>query len=111
MPLTSLTPTAAVKIGSTTVCFFEFFQFFCTVICFGKFLVDSFCQSKDLKNVNSDKLICINDTYRETVLLNSVQEFAEIEDLAVSDLFPKFTQSSNFYTFYCHILKTATREK
>ena len=79
MPLTSLTPTAAVKIGSTTVCFFEFFQFFCTVICFGKFLVDSFCQSKDLKNVNSDKLICINDTYRETVLLNSVQEFAEIE--------------------------------
>ena len=45
--------------------------------------------------------VFFNVTYRENyVLLNSAQE------LAASDLFAKFTRSINFYTFYCHILKS-----
>ena len=44
-----------------------------------------------------------NDTHSgNCVLLNSVQEFIEIK---AWPLFYMFTQSINFYIFYCHILK------
>ena len=50
--------------------------------------------------------VCVNDTLRENcVLLNSVQEFIEIEAWLYLTFFPMFTQLISFYTFYCHILK------
>ena len=73
MPLTSLMPTATVKKHYTD--FFEISRFFCTITCWGKCLVDSFNQSKHLKNVNSEEHTCIkarhmvNKTYNFRVVL------------------------------------------
>ena len=42
-------------------------------------------------------------TWKNCVVLSSVQAFIEIE-VAASDLFHMFIQSINFYTFHCHML-------
>ena len=64
-------------------------------------LCDPFSLSFSLYNL-------INDTHRENfVLLNSVQEFIEIEAWLLLRFFIVYTQSINFYTPYFYMLKSA----
>ena len=55
---------------------------------------------------SKEHLDWLNNTHRENfVLLNSVQEFIEIQNFAAPDLFPMFTQAINFCMLYCHKIK------
>ena len=46
----------------------------------------------------------LNSTHRKKIVLYSVQY--KNGYFAASDIFPMFTQSIKFYTFYCHISKS-----
>ena len=80
--------------------FSRFSNFFCTVICFVKVLVDSICQSKDLKNINLDICALTILTGKQFYLI-----LYKIEAWLFLTFFLSFTQSINFYTFCCSVLK------
>ena len=80
--------------------FSRFSNFLCTVICFVKVLVDSICQSKDLKNINLDICALPILTGKQFYLIQY-----KIEAWLFLTFFLSFTQSISFYTFCCHILK------
>ena len=58
-------------------------------------------------NILTQIIMCLTIlTGKSRVFLNSVQEFIEIKTLTASGLLNLFTQSINFYSFHCRMLKS-----
>ena len=72
----------------------EFSQCLGEVISFGKYLADSFCQSKHLENINSEKDRSIKNKLSSKTLKNGQTYFKSLEVFMVQDFLSMFGHSS-----------------
>ena len=72
----------------------EFSQCLGEVISFGKYLADSFCQSKHLENINSEKGSRIKNNLSSKTLKNGQTYFKSLEVFTIQDFLSMFDHSS-----------------